>query len=124
MKANEVKTRSFHRIVGALPGALVPEPQIDQNRASISKDLYPFTVPSLVARLCLLCTPLTGLIYNFSVQEYSLVVAMAIYQRLAISILLILTAVFMFFASSTEAAKGPKITHKVQLREGMRMKLR
>ena len=38
---------------------------------------------------------------------------MALYQRLVISLLLILTAVFIFFASSTEAAKGPKITHKV-----------
>ncbi|PVI01360.1 hypothetical protein DM02DRAFT_727984 [Periconia macrospinosa] len=34
-------------------------------------------------------------------------------QRFVISALLILTITFMFFAQSTEAAKGPKITHKV-----------
>lgn len=38
---------------------------------------------------------------------------MASMQRIAISLLVILTAVFMFFAQTTEAAKGPKITHKV-----------
>ncbi|KAK3067097.1 Peptidyl-prolyl cis-trans isomerase B [Teratosphaeriaceae sp. CCFEE 6253] len=38
---------------------------------------------------------------------------MAAYQRLAISALLILTFVFVFFASTAEAQKGPKITHKV-----------
>lgn len=34
-------------------------------------------------------------------------------QRIAISALLILSVTFVFFAQSTEAAKGPKITHKV-----------
>jgi hypothetical protein len=39
---------------------------------------------------------------------------MAIVQRALISILLILTFVFVFFAQASEAAgKGPKITHKV-----------
>ena len=38
---------------------------------------------------------------------------MASMQRVAISLLVILTAVFMFFAQTTEAVKGPKITHKV-----------
>lgn len=39
---------------------------------------------------------------------------MANFQRVAISLLLILTAVFLFFAQTSEAAgKGPKITHKV-----------
>ncbi|KAI9880406.1 MAG: Peptidyl-prolyl cis-trans isomerase B [Pleopsidium flavum] len=38
---------------------------------------------------------------------------MANLQRVVISILLILTATFLFFAQSSEAAKGPKITHKV-----------
>ncbi|CAI6341767.1 unnamed protein product [Periconia digitata] len=34
-------------------------------------------------------------------------------QRFVISALLILSITFMFFAQTTEAAKGPKITHKV-----------
>ena len=39
--------------------------------------------------------------------------AMANLQRIAISVLLILTATFVFLAQSTHAAKGPKITNKV-----------
>jgi peptidyl-prolyl cis-trans isomerase B (cyclophilin B) len=39
--------------------------------------------------------------------------SMAGFQRIIISALLILTATLLFFAQSTEAAKGPKITHKV-----------
>lgn len=38
---------------------------------------------------------------------------MATIQRALISVLLILTVVFVFFAQASEAAKGPKITHKV-----------
>ncbi|MCJ1253120.1 Peptidyl-prolyl cis-trans isomerase B [Lignoscripta atroalba] len=38
---------------------------------------------------------------------------MANLQRIIISLLLILTATFLFFAQSSEASKGPKITHKV-----------
>ncbi len=38
---------------------------------------------------------------------------MANLQRVVISVLLILTATFLFFAQSSQAAKGPKITHKV-----------
>ncbi|KAG9542130.1 peptidyl-prolyl cis-trans isomerase B, partial [Aureobasidium melanogenum] len=38
---------------------------------------------------------------------------MASFQRLIISLLVILTFTFVFFAQSSEAAKGPKITHKV-----------
>ncbi|KAI4608476.1 Peptidyl-prolyl cis-trans isomerase B [Alternaria incomplexa] len=38
---------------------------------------------------------------------------MATIQRAVISLLLILSITFVFFAQSTEAAKGPKITHKV-----------
>ncbi|EMC91221.1 hypothetical protein BAUCODRAFT_127134 [Baudoinia panamericana UAMH 10762] len=38
---------------------------------------------------------------------------MASIQRLVISVLLILTFTFIFFAQSGEAQKGPKITHKV-----------
>ncbi|KAI9670396.1 MAG: Peptidyl-prolyl cis-trans isomerase B [Caeruleum heppii] len=38
---------------------------------------------------------------------------MATIQRASISVLLILTATFLFFAQSSQAAKGPKITHKV-----------
>ena len=40
---------------------------------------------------------------------------MATIQRIVISLLLICTAAFLFFAQSGEAAKGPKITNKVQL---------
>lgn len=38
---------------------------------------------------------------------------MAYIKRTLISILLILTVAFVFFAQASEAAKGPKITHKV-----------
>jgi hypothetical protein len=38
---------------------------------------------------------------------------MASIQRLVISVLLILTVTFVFFAQTTEATKGPKVTHKV-----------
>jgi peptidyl-prolyl cis-trans isomerase B (cyclophilin B) len=34
-------------------------------------------------------------------------------QRIVVSVLLLLTATFLFFAQTSEAAKGPKITHKV-----------
>ena len=34
-------------------------------------------------------------------------------HRLVVSALLILTVAFVFFAQAAEAAKGPKITHKV-----------
>jgi peptidyl-prolyl cis-trans isomerase B (cyclophilin B) len=40
---------------------------------------------------------------------------MAGIQRLIISLLVILTFTFVFFAQSSEAVKGPKITHKVHL---------
>ena len=40
---------------------------------------------------------------------------MATLQRLVISVLLILTVTFVLFAQASEAAKGPKITHKVVL---------
>ena len=39
--------------------------------------------------------------------------AMANAQRVVISLLLILTASFLFFAQASQAAKGPKITNKV-----------
>ena len=38
---------------------------------------------------------------------------MASIQNLIISVLVILTATFLFMGQSVEAAKGPKITHKV-----------
>jgi len=38
---------------------------------------------------------------------------MANFQRLAVSVLLILTFAFVYFAQASEAVKGPKITHKV-----------
>jgi len=42
-----------------------------------------------------------------------LIFKMITFQRVAISALLILTIVFVFFAQTTEATKGPKITHQV-----------
>jgi len=39
--------------------------------------------------------------------------SMANFQRLTISFLLILTATFLFFAQTSQATKGPKITNKV-----------
>lgn len=38
---------------------------------------------------------------------------MANLQRIVVSLMVILTAVFLFFGQTAEAAKGPKITHKV-----------
>lgn len=38
---------------------------------------------------------------------------MAILQRIIVSLLVLLTFTFIFFAQSSEAVKGPKITHKV-----------
>ena len=38
---------------------------------------------------------------------------MASFQRAVISLLLILSITFVFFAQTSEAAKGPKITCKV-----------
>ena len=38
---------------------------------------------------------------------------MANLQRIVVSVMVILTAAFLFFGQSVEAAKGPKITHKV-----------
>jgi len=38
---------------------------------------------------------------------------MASFQRAVISLLLIFSIAFLFFAQSAEATKGPKITHKV-----------
>lgn len=38
---------------------------------------------------------------------------MANLQRLLVSLLLVCAASFLYFAQTTEAAKGPKITHKV-----------
>lgn len=40
---------------------------------------------------------------------------MANLQRVVISLLVVLTATFLFFAQATEATKGPKITNKVGL---------
>lgn len=38
---------------------------------------------------------------------------MADLQRIVISLMVILTATFLFMGQTAEAAKGPKITHKV-----------
>ena len=42
---------------------------------------------------------------------------MANLQRIVISLLLILTATFLFFAQTSQAAKGPKITNKVRVQQ-------
>ena len=42
-----------------------------------------------------------------------MLIVMATLQRTIISLLIVLTAAFLFFAQTSEAAKGPKITHKV-----------
>jgi len=38
---------------------------------------------------------------------------MANLQKIVVSLMVILTAAFLFFGQTAEAAKGPKITHKV-----------
>jgi len=38
---------------------------------------------------------------------------MANLQRIIISVLILLTATFLFMGQTAQAAKGPKITHKV-----------
>lgn len=38
---------------------------------------------------------------------------MANLQKILVSLMVILTAAFLFFGQTAEAAKGPKITHKV-----------
>lgn len=38
---------------------------------------------------------------------------MANLQRIVVSLMVILTVTFLFFGQTAEAAKGPKITHKV-----------
>lgn len=38
---------------------------------------------------------------------------MASFQKLIITLLLVCTASFLYFAQTVEAQKGPKITHKV-----------
>jgi peptidyl-prolyl cis-trans isomerase B (cyclophilin B) len=45
--------------------------------------------------------------------SYSMLFDMANLQRIVVSLMVILTATFLFFGQSVEAAKGPKITHKV-----------
>lgn len=51
---------------------------------------------------------------TFSIYEYIVDISkMAGFQRIVVSVLVILTVTFLFLAQSGEAAKGPKITHKV-----------
>ena len=47
---------------------------------------------------------------------------MANFQRLTISVLLILTVSFLFFAQTSQATKGPKITNKVSIRVILRQR--
>jgi len=49
---------------------------------------------------------------NIASQQY-LTITMASFQKIIISLMLIVTFAFVFLAQTTEAAKGPKITHKV-----------
>merc|ERR1712230_291825 len=48
-----------------------------------------------------------------STTQTSMFFEMANIQRVVISLLVILTATFLFMGQTAEAAKGPKITHKV-----------
>ena len=41
------------------------------------------------------------------------ILTMANLQKMLVSLMLICTLTFVYFAQTTEAAKGPKITHKV-----------
>jgi hypothetical protein len=67
-------------------------------------------IPSAVVTACpcplALCL---SLLHHFTLD----ISIMAGFQRLIISLLVILTFTFVFFAQSSEAVKGPKITHKV-----------
>lgn len=52
---------------------------------------------------------------TFSIYEYIVdIVRMAGFQKIIVSFLLLLSITFMFLAQGSEAAKGPKITHKVR----------
>jgi peptidyl-prolyl cis-trans isomerase B (cyclophilin B) len=42
-----------------------------------------------------------------------MIFTMANFRNLIVSLMLILTATFLFFGQTASAAKGPKITHKV-----------
>lgn len=42
-----------------------------------------------------------------------MLVEMANLQKIVVSLMVVLTAAFLFFGQTVEAAKGPKITHKV-----------
>ena len=48
-----------------------------------------------------------------TLRTYLIIYSMANLQRVVISLLLILTASFLFLAQTSSAAKGPKITNKV-----------
>lgn len=50
------------------------------------------------------------------IDPFCFTAKMASLQRFVISVLLILSVTFVFFAQASEAAKGPKITHKVRVR--------
>lgn len=52
---------------------------------------------------------------RFIIEKPSMLFAMANLQRYVISVLLILTAAFLFLAQTSEAQRGPTITNKVRL---------
>jgi len=57
--------------------------------------------------------PLSVLTGRVCINQF-MFISMANVQRIVVSLLLILTFTFVFFAQSSQAAKGPKITHKVR----------
>ena len=60
------------------------------------------------------CTLIPSYLRPFtSTTQTSMFFEMANIQRVVISLLVILTATFLFMGQTAEAAKGPKITHKV-----------
>lgn len=52
---------------------------------------------------------------QFIVEKTPMLFTMANLQRYVISVLLILTAAFLFLAQTSEAQRGPTITNKVRL---------
>ena len=53
--------------------------------------------------------------YNRSIPLFLMIYNMANLQKIVVSLLLVLTASFVFLAQTSSAAKGPKITNKVGL---------
>lgn len=63
--------------------------------------------------LHLRCPPSNHKTIDLYIFEHSIGLNMASLQRIVISLLLIVTAGFLFLAQTSSAARGPKITNKV-----------